>query len=141
MATIKKPVNYLNNKDILKEIHLSKTSYCSFVDPSYHQYDAIVEWDDNTNLVKTLEQVFKPEIIQLARETRANRMDVELEQPKGTTDPLSIPITDLVFRVMTWDHIPIAPKQPRKVDKSVVPKILLTLTKTKMLLKIWKIQI
>ena len=31
----KKPVNYLNNKDILKEIHESKNSYCHFTKPEY----------------------------------------------------------------------------------------------------------
>jgi len=30
-AKAPKKINYLNNKDILKEIHTSKNSYCSFV--------------------------------------------------------------------------------------------------------------
>ena len=37
-----KRVNYLNNKDILKEIHKSKTTFCSYVDPEYGQYDIIL---------------------------------------------------------------------------------------------------
>ena len=36
-------VNYLNNRDILKEIHLSKNTYCSYLDPVQdHQYDIIL---------------------------------------------------------------------------------------------------
>ena len=39
-----KKVNYLNNKDILKEIHSSKMSYCYIEDPEkHHQFDIILE--------------------------------------------------------------------------------------------------
>jgi hypothetical protein len=69
------------------------------------------------SIEKSLEYALKPENIQLARETRAIRIDLEQELGKGTTDPTTIPVTDLVFRVMTWDHVPVAPKQPRKSDK------------------------
>lgn len=105
----KKPVNYLNNKDILKEIHQSKNSYCSYSKPEYHQYDFIIDQEDNSSLEKNLEYTCKDEIIQQARESRANREKIDVE---------SVQKTDLVFRVMTWDHIPVAPKQPRKTVKS-----------------------
>ena len=117
----RKPVNYLNNKDILKEIHESKTTYCYFSKPEYHRYDFIVDMPQDT-MEHSLDYAFKPETIQQARETRALRLDIELELPKGTTDPLGIPITDLVFRVMTWDHVPVAPKQPRKTVKKKTAK-------------------
>jgi hypothetical protein len=117
----KKPVNYLNNKDILKEIHSSKNTYCVFLKPEDHRYDFIVDMPTES-LEKSLEYALKPESIQLARETRATRLDAEKDLPKGTTDPESIPVTTLVFRVMTWDHIPVAPKQPRKVDKKKTAK-------------------
>jgi hypothetical protein len=117
----KKPVNYLNNKDILKEIHSSKNTYCKFLKPEDHRYDFIVDMPTES-IEKSLEYAFQPESIQLARETRALRLDIEQEITKGTTDPESIPITDLVFRVMTWDHVPVAPKQPRKVDKKKTAK-------------------
>ena len=117
----KKPVNYLNNKDILKEIHSSKNTYCVFLKPEDHRYDFIVDMPTES-MEKSLGYALKPENIQLARETRATRLDVEGDLPKGTTDPEMIPITSLVFRIMTWDHIPVAPKQPRKVDKKKTAK-------------------
>jgi hypothetical protein len=117
----RKPVNYLNNKDILKEIHESKNSYCYFTKPEYHRYDFIVDMPQNS-IEESLEFAFKPETIQQARETQALRMDIEQGLAKGTIDPLSIPITDLMFRVMTWDHVPVAPKQPRKTVKKKTAK-------------------
>ena len=116
----KKPVNYLNNKDILKEIHSSKNTYCVFSKPNDHRYDFIVDMPTES-MEKSLEYALKPESIQLARETRASRLGLEAGE-KDSVDPLSIPVTDLVFRVMTWDHIPVAPKQPRKVDKKKTAK-------------------
>ena len=117
----RKPVNYLNNKDILKEIHESKNAYCYFTKPEYHRYDFIVDMPQSS-MEDSLEYAFKPESIQQARETYALRMDAEQGSTKGTFDPLSVPITDLVFRVMTWDHVPVAPKVPRKTVKKKTAK-------------------
>jgi len=115
----KKPVNYLNNKDILKEIHSSKNAYCTFLDPEKdHRYDFIVDIPQSS-IEESLEYAFTPEVMQQAKETRATRLSIELGEK---IDPETIPVTDLVFRVMTWDHIPVAPKQPRKVDKKKTAK-------------------
>jgi hypothetical protein len=124
MIPIKTPAkkNYLNNKDILKEIHSSKNSYCQFETPDDHQYDFIVDYEDNNNLERSLEYTSKPETIQKAKENRAARLS-QVVGPDGVKiktekiDPETIKTTDLVFRVMTWDHIPVAPKQPRKNSK------------------------
>lgn len=116
MSLPAKKVNYLNNKDILKEIHSSKNSYCSFAIPEYHQYDIIIDYEDNTSLEKNLEYASRPEVLQRGREQRAARLSAE-NTTKEKIEPESIPETDLIFRVMTWDHIPVAPKQPRKVVK------------------------
>ena len=101
-ATTKK-VNYLNNRDILKEIHLSKNTYCSYLDPvNDHQYDIILP---------TVEKINQRTIAE-ARRNRADR----IKRETGTVvDPKKIPNTDLVFRISCWDHIPMAPK---KVPKS-----------------------
>ncbi len=37
-----KKVNYLNNKDMLAEIHKSKNTFSSFTDPEFSEYDIIV---------------------------------------------------------------------------------------------------
>jgi len=124
MIPIKTPAkkNYLNNKDILKEIHSSKNSYCQFETLDDHQYDFIVDYEDNNNLERSLEYTSKPETIQKAKENRAARLS-QVVGPDGVKiktekiDPETIKTTDLVFRVMTWDHIPVAPKQPRKNSK------------------------
>lgn len=114
MLTTKKPINYLNNKDILKEIHASKNSYCTYIDPvNDHRYDFIVDMP-NHPLEECLEFANKPENITLAKETRASRHYTETGIK---IDPTTVNVTDLVFRVMTWDHVPVAPKQPRKVAK------------------------
>jgi hypothetical protein len=115
--------NYLNNKDILKEIHSSKNTYCSFTKPEYHQYDLIIDYLDNNDLQRSLEYASKPEVIQRAREARAIRLTQQeiLEGTREKTDkidPNSIDVKDIIFRVMTWDHIPVSPKVPRKSAKT-----------------------
>lgn len=114
----KKPVNYLNNKDILKEIHTSKSTYCYFVEPEYHRYDLIIDMPDSP-INESLNYALKPAQIQAAKETRAARLTVESGEKVLAED---IPITDLIFRVMTWDHIPVAQKQPRKTTKKKTAK-------------------
>lgn len=95
--------NYLNNRDILKEIHLSKNTYCSYRDPVLdHQYDIILP---------TLEKINQRTIAE-ARRNRADRLKRE-----GTiVDPRKIPNTDLVFRITCWEHIPWAPKKVSKAE-------------------------
>lgn len=98
-----KKVNYLNNRDILKEIHLSKNTYCSFRDPAKdHQYDMILYSTSKINQ-RTI------------AEARRNRADRIKRETGVVVDPKKIANTDLVFRIMTWEHIPMAPK---KVPKS-----------------------
>jgi hypothetical protein len=104
MATTTPRVNYLNNRDILKEIHLSKNTYCWFRDRELdHQYDIIVPSLDKINQRTVAE----------ARRNRADRIKRETGE---IVDPKKIANTDLVFRVTCWDHIPKAPKKITKAD-------------------------
>ena len=117
-AKAPKKINYLNNKDILKEIHTSKNSYCSFVDPEYHRYDIIIDMPDS-GLPTSLEYALKPAQIQQAKETRAIRLTQETGEKVLAANILT---TDLIFRVMTWEHIPMSQKQPRKTTKKKTAK-------------------
>ena len=109
MSTITKTpakVNYLNNRDLLKEIHLSKNTYCSFLDPQKdHQYDIILSDVSKINQ-RTIAE---------ARRNRAARLTKETGEE---VNEKKIPNTDLVFRIMTWEHIPMAPKKaPKTANK------------------------
>lgn len=90
--------NYLNNKDILKEIHKSKTSYCSYKKPEDSEYDLIL---------KSISQI-NPTNIRKAKKARAEKLtkqNTEAGKPAKVTTR-SISNQDIVFRVMTFDHIP-----------------------------------
>ena len=110
-------VNYLNNKDILKEIHKSKLTYCTFTDASVASYDTIVTGVNSITKKSVTE----------ARKLRAERLAKEAQEAEllaGNKRKLDeflvphtkIPVTDVVFRVMTWDHIPIDDIKQRKAD-------------------------
>jgi hypothetical protein len=43
-------IKYLTNKDLLKEIHLSKNTYCSFTAPEFHEYDLILPNLEKVNI-------------------------------------------------------------------------------------------
>ena len=72
MTLLAKPapkVNYLNNRDILKEIHLSKNTYCSYRDPVLdHQYDIILPTIDKIN-IRTIAEARRNRADRIKRET------------------------------------------------------------------------
>ena len=118
-----KTVIYLNNRDILKEIHKSKMSFCYLADEKYSIFDIILEdvKKINRNSIKS------------ARENRAARIQYDgyqaamanhdvkdyknkPKQKEFAVEPKSIDKEDLIFRVMTMEHIPLEPgrkKNPR----------------------------
>ena len=101
-------VNYLNNKDMLLEIHKSKSSYCSFTDPKYHQYDIILPSLDKVN-IRTIAEAKRNQakrIGDLAYQTR-KKAGEKVKQADCEVDYKKIQKTDLVFRIMTFDHIPL----------------------------------
>jgi hypothetical protein len=108
MSLIPKPpakVNYLNNRDILKEIHHSKNTYCWYRDRvTDHQFDLILPSVDKINQRTVVE----------ARKNRADRIKRETGE---VVDQKKIPNTDLVFRITCWDHIPKAPKKLTKAEQ------------------------
>jgi hypothetical protein len=101
-------INYLNNKDMLLEIHRSKSSYCSFTDPKYHQYDLIIPSIDKVN-IRTVAEAKRNQAKRIgdAEYQRRKKLGEKVKQADCEVDYKKIQKLDLVFRVMTFDHIPL----------------------------------
>jgi len=127
--------NYLNNKDLLLEIHKSKITYCVFRDKELdNEFDMILDHvDDITKTTMSVvgkdddgEDISKPvSNIQLAKEAKAKRLakhaydqaikdGLKVKQAEFAIDPESYSDDDVVFRINTFEHIPLAPPKPLK---------------------------
>lgn len=112
--------NYLNNKDLLKEIHRSKNTYCCYQSPRAADYDIIVHSLDKIT----------PETVAIGRSNRAERLaKLALDEAvsrgeKRKLDEFTIPLdqvpaTDVVIRVMTWAHIPVNNEATRRAQAAL----------------------
>jgi hypothetical protein len=113
--------NYLNNRDILKEIHKSKTTYCSFLTPEDGFYDIIVPSIDKINKKNTTEgRKLRAERLGRAAYDAAQAQTTDkLKLDDFSIKPSKIVDTDVVFRVMTWEHIPIDTSKKKKASAVV----------------------
>ena len=110
--TVKKKINYLSNKELLKGIAESKLSFCEFKENDYKHYDLILS---------SLSDI-SPEIIQRAKVLRATYLNERAVEelvlkgmaPKEAIEEVTkkkilakkLTRSDLCFRVMTFEHIP-----------------------------------
>jgi hypothetical protein len=113
-------IKYLTNKDLLKEIHRSKNTYCSFTDKLYSDYDLIVGSLEKLN-IRTIAE---------AKRNRASRMSKiaheaamiaggkKLPAKEFEIDYKKISKEDLVFRIMTFEHIPLAPGRKKTLKNT-----------------------
>ncbi len=113
-------VRYLNNRDLLAEIHKSKNSFSSFTKPEYSQHDIILTSLDKVNIRTVAE----------AKRNRAKRLgliafnearlagDKKIKLAECTPDYKTIQKGDLVFRIMTFEHIPTAPGRKKTVKST-----------------------
>lgn len=101
-------INYLNNKDLLEEIHKSKNTYCSFSKPEYHRYDIILPNIDKIN-IRTVAEAKRNKAKRLSQEEYQKRKELgeKVKQADCEIDYKKIPKQDLIFRIMTFDHIPL----------------------------------
>lgn len=89
---------YITNKQLLAEIHRSKNTFCHFAEPRFSAYDVIV------SDVKEITPAFAETV--LAKKANQRRRDTT-EIPKTSID-------QLVFRVMTFEHVPLCSDKKRK---------------------------
>ena len=100
---------YLNNKDLLLEIHKSKKKYSSYIADEDSDFDIIVPDIKKIN-------------IRSIAEARRNKVK-KLEKATGEKiNPKTITKQDLVFRVMTFDHVPNSNRKskPKTIAESKV---------------------
>jgi hypothetical protein len=119
LGTTGRKVKYLNNRDLLAEIHKSKCSYSSFVKKEYHQYDVIVA-DLNKIDQSTIDEAKKNRAKRLGLEsfnTARAAGDKKIKLAECIQDPNTVDKIDLIIRIMTFDHIPLAPGR-KKTNKT-----------------------
>lgn len=140
---VRKAINYLNNKELLIQIHKSKCSFSEFEDLKYNKFDEIIydlnvlldndvcteyfgDWDityvDPTVLKKVIlsKKLIKEksveEFFQQVKEKKLKKM--KKEDPTLDLEVEDIMLGDLVFRLMTFQHIPEDPNwAPDKIKK------------------------
>ena len=81
--------NYLNNKDLLKQIHLSKQTYCAYTHDKFKDYDLIVAEHVNCIDIEDLTDEHKEEAITNRKKRLQIDKDIEVD-----VDP-----NDIVYRV------------------------------------------
>jgi hypothetical protein len=92
----------------LAQIHASKNTYCSYVTPEDSNYDIIVSGLKKIN-VRTIAEAKKIRAKRLTQEAWEQAKEQGLKKIKladYTVSTRKIDKTDLVFRVMMFDHIP-----------------------------------
>jgi hypothetical protein len=117
---------YLNNKDLLKEIHKSKNTYCSFLLPEDHVYDIILPSLNKIN-IRTIAEARRNKAERLAKQAwEASQLaGQKTKLDDHAVDWKKIKKQEVVFRIVTWDHIPLAPgrKKTPKTDSDLHAKI------------------
>ena len=113
-------VKYLNNKDLLAEIHRSKCSFSSFTQPEYQQYDIILPSLSKVN-IRTIAEAKRAQAkrIGIAAFAAARASgDKKVKLADCTPDYTTIAKTDVIIRIMTFDHIPLAPGRKKTVKNT-----------------------
>jgi hypothetical protein len=100
-------INYLNNKDLLAEIHKSKNTYSSYSKPEYSDYDIILPSLEKIN-IRTIAEAKRNKAKRLTQESYESRRSAgeKVKLSECEVDYKKINKTDLVFRIMTFEHIP-----------------------------------
>lgn len=113
-------IKYLTNKDLLKEIHLSKNTYCSFTKNDYHQYDLILGSLEKIN-IRSIAEAKRNRASRLSKEAHEAAVKAggkKLSAKEFEIDYKKIDKQDLVFRIMTFEHIPLAPGRKKTIKNT-----------------------
>jgi hypothetical protein len=113
-------VRYLNNRDLLAEIHRSKVTFSSFIKPEYSQHDIILTNLDKINIrtIAEAKRIKAKRLGLLAFNQARLDGDKKIKLADVTPDYKTIQKNELVFRIMTFDHIPEAPGRKKTVKST-----------------------
>ena len=113
--------NYLNNRDILKEIHKSKTTYCSFLTPEDNFYDIILPDVGKINKKNIAEgrKLRAERLGRAAYDAAQAETTVKLKLDDFAVKPSKIKDNEIVFRIMSWEHVPIDDVKTRKAAEKL----------------------
>ena len=118
--TIIPKIKYLTNKDLLREIHLSKNTYCSFTDPAYSEYDLIIPNLEKLN-IRTIAEAKRnraSKMSKAAHESAVTAAGKKMPAKEFEVDYRKVQKQDLVFRTMTFTHIPLAPGRKKTLKNT-----------------------
>ena len=118
--TIIPKIKYLTNKDLLREIHLSKNTYCSFTDPAYGEYDLIVPNLEKLN-IRTIAEAKRNRAAKMskaAHESAVTAAGKKMPAKEFEVDYRKVQKQDLVFRIMTFTHVPLAPGRKKTLKNT-----------------------
>ena len=113
-------IKYLTNKDLLKEIHLSKNTYCSYLKPEYGFYDLIVPNLAKIN-IRTIAEAKRNCAARLSKQAHEAAViggGKKLPAKEFEVDYKKMRKEDLIFRVMTFEHIPLAPGRKKTLKNT-----------------------
>lgn len=119
MITLPK-VKYLTNKDLLREIHLSKVTFSTYTAPEHSEYDLIVPSLDKIN-IRTIAEAKRNQASRLSKQAHEAAMYAagkKMPAKEFDIDYKKIPKLNLVFRVMTFDHVPLAPGRKKTLKNT-----------------------
>jgi hypothetical protein len=113
-------IKYLTNKDLLKEIHRSKNTYCSFTAPEHSDYDLIVPTLEKVN-IRTIAEAKRNRASRLAKQAHEAAVlasGKKMPAKEFEIDYKKIDKKDVVFRVMTFEHVPLAPGRKKTLKNT-----------------------
>jgi len=113
-------IKYLTNKDLLREIHLSKNTFCSYSQPEYGDYDLIVPNLEKIN-IRTIAEAKRNRAAKLAKQNHESAMLTQgkkIPAKEFEVDYKKINKQDVVFRVMTFEHVPLAPGRKKTLKNT-----------------------
>ena len=120
MTTSPPKIKYLTNKDLLKEIHRSKNTYSSYTDDIYSDYDLIIPNLEKIN-IRTIAEAKRnraSRLSKLAHEAGVLAAGKKLPAKGFEVDYKAMLKTDVVFRVVTFTHVPLEPGRKKTLKNT-----------------------